>query len=261
MTRLQKYGNTALITGASSGIGEAFAEALAKEKINLILVARREERLQKIATKLQKEFGISVEILVQDLSQAEAGKKVYETVHQKGLHVDILVNNAGFGSHGRFQELDLETELSMVDLNCRLPVELTHRFLPQMQQQGKGAIIILSSVLGKIPAPYMSTYAATKAFDLFFAEGLYGELKGTGIDVLAVLPGYTETGFQEAAGITEEISMPTRTSADVVESSFRALGKQASVVDGFLNKTMIGFTNMTPRSVLISTNAKMMKVR
>src|SRR5210317_2258878 len=128
MNSLQRYGTTALVTGASSGIGMSYARALAKAGINLVLIARRESLLNALATELSREYGIQAHTIAQDLTDADAADKVYENVRQAGLEIDILVNNAGFGSHGVFEELDLERELDMINLSCRLPVALTHKF-------------------------------------------------------------------------------------------------------------------------------------
>jgi len=255
----KRYGNTALITGGSSGIGEEFARGIAAEGVNLILVARRKEVMVKLGTQLSQDHGITVEVISQDLSLHDAADQVYNTVQKLGLEVDILVNNAGYGSHGPFEELDLANEMAMVDLNCRLPVALTHKFLPGMKKRGKGAIIITASVLGQMPAPYMATYSATKAFDVYFAESLYGELKGTGVDVLAILPGYTTTGFKAATDYKDAPPIPARKAPDVVKTALGALGKTPSVTDGLFNKMSVQSFKWFPKKLLVSVAAMGMK--
>jgi len=260
MNSLQRYGNTALVTGASSGIGVSYARALAKQKINLVLVARRESLLNALATELSREYGIQAHTIAQDLTDADAADKVYENVREAGLEIDILVNNAGFGSHGVFEQLDLERELEMINLSCRLPVALTHKFIGAMKQRNRGAIVFLSSVAGTMPVPFMSTYSATKAFPLFFGESLYGELADTGIDVIAVAPGDTSTEFRDTADLDNKFPIPARSPEDVVATTFDALGKKPSVIDGGANKFSAFLMGLMPKKALIKNNAKMWKV-
>ncbi|NEN91674.1 MAG: SDR family NAD(P)-dependent oxidoreductase, partial [Okeania sp. SIO3H1] len=147
---------TALITGASSGIGEIFAKELASRKTNLVLVARSEDRLQQLANQLQSQYQIQADVIVQDLTAPAATNSIFETVFQKGLTIDLLVNNAGFGDYGNFTERTLEKQVNMIQLNITALVELTHLFLPRMQQNKSGAIINVSSIGGFQPLPYMS---------------------------------------------------------------------------------------------------------
>ncbi len=159
----------------------------------------------------------------------------------------MLVNNAGFGTHGVFEELSLERELQMINLSCRLPVALSHKFIGAMKQRNRGAIIFLSSMAGTMPIPFMSTYSATKVFPLFFAESLYGELTDTSIDVLAVLPGDTSTEFRETADLSNAFPIPPRTADDVVQTTFSALGNCPSVIDGVANKMSAFVMTRLPR--------------
>ncbi|HOL96293.1 MAG TPA: SDR family NAD(P)-dependent oxidoreductase, partial [bacterium] len=161
-TLKRKYGPAALVTGASSGIGRAFAEELAARDFDLVLVARRGGRLEQIKNDLEARFGISVMPIVQDLTASGAVRRVCEEIQKSGWDIGLLINNAGFGSQGEFDTLDLENELTMVDLACRVPVELTHRLVPGMKQRRRGGIIFVSSVLSQFPSPYMATYAAGK---------------------------------------------------------------------------------------------------
>ena len=261
MSSLKRYGTTALVTGASSGIGKSYARAIAKDGLNLVLVARRKALLDELAAQLKAEYGVEVLTIAQDLTEIDAADKVYEAVQQAGLEVDLLVNNAGFGTHGVFDELDLERELDMINLSCRLPVALTHKFIAAMKQGKRGAVIFLSSVAGTMPVPFMSTYSATKAFPLFFAESLYGELAGSPIDVLAVAPGDTTTEFRETADLSNKFPIPPRSAEDVVATTFDALGKKPSVIDGGVNKMSAFFMGLLPNKMLIKNNAKLWRVK
>jgi len=260
MSSLKRYGSTALVTGASSGIGKSYAKAIAKDGMNLVLVARRKALLDELASELSEEYGIKVHTIAQDLSDMDAADKVFENVQEAGLEIDILINNAGFGTHGVFDELSLERELQMINLSCRLPVALSHKFIGPMKQRNRGAILFLSSMAGTMPIPFMSTYSATKVFPLFFAESLYGELTDSNIDVLAVLPGDTSTEFRETADLSNAFPIPPRTADDVVRTTFSALGKSPSVIDGGANKMSAFFMGLMPKKTLLKTNARLWKV-
>jgi short-subunit dehydrogenase len=260
MKTLKRYGTTALVTGASSGIGKSYARAMAKDGLNLVLVARRKHLLDELAAELGRAHGVQVHTLVQDLTQMDAADKVADYVLQAGLEIDILVNNAGFGTHGVFDELGLERELEMINLSCRLPVALTHKFLGGMKKRNRGAVVFLSSMAGTMPVPFMATYSATKVFPRFFAESLYGELAGSGVDVLAVLPGDTSTEFRETADLANAFPIPARSSDDVVKTTFDALGKCPSVIDGAANKMSAFLMGLMPKKMLLKMNARLWKV-
>ena len=257
MTSLKRYGSTALVTGASSGIGKSYARYLARDGLDLVLVARRKQLLDELAEELGQAHGIKVHTIAQDLSDADAAERVYDEVQQAGLEIDILINNAGYGSHGVFDKLDLANELAMVNLSCRLPVALTHKFIGGMKQRNRGAVIFLSSMAGTMPVPFMSTYSATKAFPLYFAESLYGELVGTGVDVLAVCPGDTTTEFRDTADMTMKAPVPPRSADDVAETTFKALGKKPVVIDGAVNRFSARLMALMPKKLLIKNNAKL----
>ncbi|MFM6407432.1 MAG: SDR family NAD(P)-dependent oxidoreductase, partial [Microcystis sp.] len=190
---------TALITGASTGIGVVFARQLAQRQMELILVARSRDKLEQLAAELEEQYGVKVTVIVQDLTVARAGKLVYDTVNQKGINVDLLVNNAGFGGYGAFSEQDLARQLEMIQLNNLVLVELSHYFLRPMLAGAGGAIINVASIAGFQPLPYLSVYAATKAFVLSFSESLWAENKDKGVKILALCPGPTESNFFEVA--------------------------------------------------------------
>jgi short-subunit dehydrogenase len=182
---------TALITGASSGIGETFARELAASNTDLVLVARSQAKLEELATELSGKYQIKTTVIPQDLTQPAAGQVVFETVQAQDLRIDTLINNAGFGDYGAFSDRPLGKLLAMVQLNITAVVELTGLFLPSMQERKQGAIINVSSIAGFQPLPYMSVYAATKAFVLNFSEALWAENKDLGVKILAVCPGPT----------------------------------------------------------------------
>jgi short-subunit dehydrogenase len=199
---------TALITGASSGLGEQFAYALAQQKYDLVLVARRRERLEGVATRAKELGAARVEIIAADLGRREAPREICEQLKAAQIQIDYLVNNAGFGTNGRFHQLDLGRELEQIDLNIVALVSLTHLLLPAMIERHSGTIINVASTAAFQAVPYMSTYAATKAFVLSFTEGLAGELAGRGLRVMALCPGPVKTEFQTVAH-NENAVMPS----------------------------------------------------
>jgi short-subunit dehydrogenase len=250
--------STALITGASSGIGAVFAQALAKRQTNLVLVARSQDKLNQLAQQLQEQYPIQVEVLVQDLTAPGAVKSVFEAVTQKNITIDLLINNAGFGTYGSFSESSLPKQLEMIQLNIMALVDLTYQFLPQMQQRGSGAIINLSSIAGFQPLPYMSVYAATKAFVLSFSEALWAENQEKGVKVIAVCPGPTKTNFFDIAGF-EELATGSRenqrsaTPESVVRDALKALeGHSSTVVTGGLpNQIIVNLPRFLRRDTLV----------
>jgi len=234
MALKEKYGNWALITGASSGIGEEFAKRLASDKIDLILVARREERLKKLAKELKKEHGIKVIVAPVDLSKKKFMEELLEYTGKR--EVGILVNNAGFGYNGNFIDADEERTKEMISVNCLAPTLLARHFGKLMSERKKGAVIFLGSLVGYNPIPMTTLYSATKAFNLFMGEALWYELREHNIDVLALNPGGTDTEFQKVAGTSS--GPVARSVQDVVTTAMNMLGKKPSVVDGFVNKVL-----------------------
>lgn len=256
----QRYGQTAMVTGASSGIGKAFAQTLAAEGMDLVVVARRESALIELATELQEAHGIRVICIPQDLTALDAADCLSTALSKQNIEVDLLINNAGVGTHGRFTELDLDKEKSMIQLNCQLPVALVHKLLPGMIARGRGGIVILASVAGQMPVPYMAAYSASKAFMRFFTESLWGELRGTGVDIVSISPGDTATEFRQTADLNNKFPIPPRTAQDVVHTSLKSLGKKTSVVDGVMNKITAWWATWAPRKLLILMNAKLWSV-
>ena len=185
---------TALITGASAGIGETFAQELALRQMNLVLVARSQDKLQLLAQKLRSQYKIDVDIIVQDLTVPNAAKAVFDRVNEKGIIIDLLVNNAGFGDYGDFAERDGEKQIKIVQLNILALVDLTHYFLPGMRDRHLGGIINMASTAAFQPMPYFTVYAASKAFVLSFSEALWAENRRYNVNILAVCPGPSPQG-------------------------------------------------------------------
>ncbi|MEG4233372.1 SDR family oxidoreductase [Microcoleus sp. Pol11C3] len=256
---------TALITGASGGIGAAFAAELAKRQHNLILVARSEDKLQHLAAKLQQEFNILVEIIVQDLTAPGAGTTVFDTVVQKGWTVDLLVNNAGFGDYGVFADRPLDKQLKMVQLNIVALVELSHLFLQGMRQRKSGNIINVASIAAFQPMPYLSMYAATKAFVLSFSEALWAENKNLGIGVLCLCPGPTESDFLAVAEFPKSMASSSGQklvpAAEVVRDALKALDKNESnvVTGGIPNQIIANMPRLMPRKLFVKSVEKVFR--
>ena len=247
----ERYPGAALITGASAGIGESFANALGKEGFDLVLVARREEKLNTLAARIKERYDIEVLVVAQDLTALDCADRIYERVAEKGWRVSFLVNNAGSGSMDPYTDVDDETHLRMVDLNCRAPVAMTNRFLPPMVDAANGAIIYLASTVAYVPVPYMSVYSATKAFNLFLSESLFPECRKRGVDVLSLAPGYTETEFAEVADMDASVPrIVTATPDAVVRHSLKAIGRRPATVHGLGNWLMTFFTRFVPRRLV-----------
>ncbi len=225
-----------LITGASGGIGEAFARRLAEEKHNLVLVARSEEKLHQICDELMLEHGITAHYITLDLTEFEADKKLFAETEKHGFEIDWLINNAGFGSMNDFTELDLDSELQMIDLNISALVALTHRYLQPMRKRKSGVIINVSSTASFQAIPFMATYAATKAFVTSFSEAIAEENRPHNITVTALCPGPTETNFFVAAKASAFSAKGMQTTQAVVETALKAVKRKKSlVVSGVAN--------------------------
>lgn len=252
--------NTTLITGASSGIGEAFARKLAARGRNVLLVARSEDKLITLCSELGRSSSIRAQYVALDLSLPESPAQLFEEVEKRGLVIQMLINNAGFGSFGEFTKQDLARELNMIDLNVKTLVELTHRFLIPMRKRGQGTIINVASTAAFQPVPFMSTYAATKAFVLSFSEALWEENRPHGIHVMALCPGVTETNFFEAARGAKPPARVAQTPEDVVETALRGLkGRRSHIVSGWSNFMLTEAERFLPRSIVVRTAGKMMR--
>jgi len=237
----------ALITGASAGIGTEFATRLAEQHYDLVLVARRRDRLAEIASKQRALHGIRVEVIDADLSPPGTVDAIVAEVARLGITVDMLVNNAGFGTHGRFESLSPERERDEVAVNVASLVALTHAFLPAMLERGRGGVINVASTAAFQPVPYMAVYGATKAFVRSFSEALHEEVRGRGVRVLALCPGPTATEFFDRA--VAIAPGPIRTAREVVTTALAAYdaGKPVAI-DGPSNKIMIALSGLIPRT-------------
>jgi uncharacterized protein len=244
--------NTTLITGASSGIGEAFARKLAAQGHDLLLVARSEDKLVALCNELGRNQNIRAQYVAIDLTEPDAPARLLAETVERNLEIDLLINNAGFGSMGDFAKLDLELELKMIDLNVRSLVELSHRFLQPMRERKQGSIINVASTAGFQGVPFMATYAATKAFVLSFSEALWEENRTYGIKVMALCPGVTETGFFAASQMKKPPARFIQTSEDVVETALRGLKRgKSSIISGWPNLLMIEMERIAPRSLIL----------
>jgi len=224
----ERYPGWAVVTGASSGMGEHFARALAAEGISCVLCARREERLEALADEIRRAEGVEVRVVVADLATSEGAETLLAGVAD--LPVSILVSNAGFGAAGDFADCDGERLERMVGLHCETPVVLCRHLLPAMRERGNGAVLINGSIAGRQAVPLHGLYAATKAFQLLLGEALHVELRDAGVDVLVLEPGVTDTDFQKLAG---ERPLSGEPPSRLVEAGLDALGRQSSVIPGW----------------------------
>lgn len=238
-----------MITGASSGIGEAFARELAAQGAHLVLTARNFSKLERLAEELKCKFGVKVFIFGGDLGLKEAREKLFQFTQEKRLVIEVLVNNAGFAYHGFFGDETLENIQSMIDVNIQAVTHLTRLFLPGMLTRKTGGILNVASTAGFQPIPFLSVYAATKAFVLNFSEALSSECRNHGVRVFCLCPGNTKTGFHAVAGIEEkQIYFGGSVEPLVCFAIKKFLStRQSSAIYGFWNKLMIYPERLVPR--------------
>ena len=243
---------TALITGASGGIGLELAKVFAREGWDLILVARRKDELEKICAELGKKHGVTMRAVAKDLGKPSAADELFRELAKD--RIDILVNNAGYGTYGKFHEIDTERDLGSIHLNVLALVHLTKLFVKPMIERKSGFIMNVASTAGFQPGPLMAVYYATKAFVLSFTEAIATELESTGVKVSALCPGPTESGFQSAAKMEESglfKALPVANATDVAEVGYRGLMKgKVVVVPGLVNKVSIQSNRFAPRAVV-----------
>jgi short-subunit dehydrogenase len=244
---------TALVTGASSGLGEQFARQLAARGHDLILVARRAERLQALATELPTE----ATVIAHDLAADANG--LVSLVQERGVEVDLLVNNAGFGTYGRTWEIEEGRDAELVRLNCEAVVVLTRAFLPAMLERGEGGVIVVASTAGMQPLPYEATYAASKAFALSYTEALSEELRGTGVRAMSVNPGPVPTEWQQVAGLDDVGKVPGEISAEqcVAESIEAWEGGRRSIIPGRLMRWVMRGSKLGPRGIQLRVSERL----
>jgi len=241
--------STVLITGASAGLGSEFARCYAARGDDVILVARRADRLEALAGELTARHGIRCETIAADLAAPDAAETLMTEVARRGLVVDILINNAGFGARGDFAELDVAMQARMIDLNCRTLMTLCHAVLPGMIARKSGGILNVASTAAFQPGPWMAVYYATKAFVLSFSEALHEEVKAKGVRVATLCPGATRTEFGDVADMTSSTLFKfAGEPGQVVRDGMRALdGNRAVKVSGLANAMLAGSIRFTPR--------------
>lgn len=254
---------TALVTGASMGIGEEFARQLAAKGYDLILVARSTDKLEAIAAELNQKYNRLTQVITADLTEPNACETVFEKVEMAGQSVDLLVNNAGFGDYSAFDKSDRAKQTAMIQLNVQALVELTHLVLPTMQARNGGSIINVASIAAFQSMPYLSVYAATKAFVLSFSTALWAEVKEQGIYVQCLCPGATESNFGVVSGLDQAFSdtentPKVATAASVVQESLAALDREKPVVvtSGPANRIIAGLGKMLPQETAAKMTAK-----
>ena len=249
---------TVLITGASSGIGKAFAFKYAKMGKNLILTARSKDKLDKIKEEIKKKFSVDIKVFIKDLSKEYSAKELYEEIKNNNLQVDILINNAGFGTSGKFHEKEFSSQHGQIILNCLSLADLTYFILKEMAERKSGTIINVASTVAFQAVPYMAVYGATKAFVLSFSEALYQEYKEYGIKVTAICPGATETGFFDTVG---PVGLGKYRTADMVtETAIKAAGKNRQfAVDGIKNYMVTLLSRFLTRKKTTEISGKILK--
>jgi short-subunit dehydrogenase len=248
----ERYGPWAVVTGASAGIGAEFARRVAERGINVVLIARRRNRLEELASTIEDMYRVEVRVAPADLTSRDIVEVLQPAL--ANIEIGLLINCAGFGSTGPFLDMDPSVQESMINLHCRAPILLTHEIVQGMRERGRGGVIFVSSVNGFCASRGMANYNATKAYDLLFAEGLAGELRPYGVDVQALCPGGTISEFQGVAGLDTRNFGPLArlmfvTPTSVVVTSLRALGHRVTVIPGVLNKIAVLTMRLMPRRV------------
>lgn len=256
------YKGTALITGASSGIGEAFARTLAARGMNLVLTARSLDKLEALAKELRAKHGIQAEAVAADLGQPGGAEALFRATEARGLRISMLINNAGFATHGPFQALNLAREQEQIMLNVHALATLTHLYLPQLLAKAGSGIINVASTAAFQPLPYMAVYGASKAFVLSFSEALWAQFKGSNVSVLAFCPGPVQTRFAEVVGAPEAMVGKQDTPEFVVNKALRALDRQKSyVIPRFGQLMLSSLGRFLPRQLTASISGSVLQPR
>jgi hypothetical protein len=246
---------TALVTGASGGIGRELATLLAADGLDVVLVARSEEDLVELGTRLQTDYGVTATVVVKDLANPDSPAEIEAALADRGIEIDVLVNNAGFATYGRFLDTDLDTERDELEVNVVAVTDLTKRFLPGMVERGDGRVLNVASVAAFQPGPLMAVYYASKAYVLSFSEALATELDGTGVTVTALCPGPTDTGFASRAemGHSKLMQGDLQDPTAVARAGLRGMrAGEAVVVPGVRNKLLTVAVRLLPRGVVRS---------
>ena len=253
---------TALITGASTGIGYELAKLFAKDHHNLVLVARSADKLYKVADDLQTQFEISAKVVPLDLTAAPAPRFLFDQLQGQGIAIDILVNNAGYGVFAKFAKIPADEDLGQIQLNVAALTHLTKLFLGPMLERGSGKILNVASTAGFQPGPLMAVYYATKAYVISFSEALDNELKDSGITVTCLCPGVTDTGFQARAGTDQTLLFKALRPMDaktVAHDGYRGLmAGRTLVISGFRNWLLAESLRVSPRKLVTAVSRKLL---
>jgi len=253
---------TALITGASNGIGLELAKIHASKGDNLVLVARNKAKLDTLKVELKKKYSVKILTIGKDLSEINAAQEVYETTTKQNIQVDYLINNAGFGDFGMFVETDWMKEQQMINLNINTLTQFTKLYLKDMVKRRNGKIMNVASTAAFQPGPTMAIYCATKAFVLSFSEAIANEVADKGVTVTALCPGATESGFQAAAAMEKSALVKGKklpTSHEVAEYGYEAMMKGKTVaIHGFLNWILANSVRFSPRAMIVKISRKML---
>lgn len=253
----QKYGPVALVTGASSGIGRSFARALAARGIDLVLVARRVDRLDELAAALARDHGVTARVVQVDLSEADAARRMLDATAD--LDVGLVVSNAGFGMKGDLASNDPAAMTRMLAVNCNTQMLLAHGFIPRLRARGRGGLLFTSSVEGLIGCPYSTGYSASKAFVISLGEGLWGELTPEGIDVLTLCPGATDTEAAASQGIDPSTLTNMMSPDDVAELALDNLTEGPTFIPSAHYKGLFDQLRAMPRRDALKAMAMGMK--
>lgn len=255
---------TALITGASSGIGKELARIHARSGGDLVIVARRKDKLEALKTELEENHSVEVTVIAKDLTQASAAQEIYDEVTRAGIEIEFLINNAGFGGHGKFHEREWSQDLAMIQLNIVTLTALSRLFLPAFVQRNSGRILNVSSTASFMPGPLQAVYFATKAYVTFLSNAIAEELHDTQVTVTALLPGATETEFASTSGMEKtDLFANTVSAKSVAQDGYDAMvAGKLQVVSGltFLQKLMVAAVPFTPKRMLLRQVRKMQEV-
>lgn len=254
---IDQYGPVALVTGASSGIGKAFAELLAAQGFDLVLVARRVQRLDELAVQLEEQYGVDVHVRQIDLAAANAAQQILDATN--ALDIGFVISNAGFGFKGAYADGDTDIMSEMLMVNCHTPMQLAHGFIPRLQRRKKGGIIFTSSVEGLIGCPYSTAYAASKALVNSLGEGLWAELKPEGIDVLTLCPGATDTEAPRKQGIDPATLQNVMSPDDVAKLALENIQNGPTYIPSAHYRASFDHLLSMPRRDALQMMAKSMK--
>ena len=252
--------NVALITGASAGLGREMAEIHAERGGDLVIVARREDKLLQLKADLESTHKVEVKVIVKDLTEPTAPQEVYQAVKEDGIEVDLLINNAGFGGRGKFHERDWQSDLAMIQLNVIALTELTRLFLPDFVARGSGRVLNVSSTASLMPGPLQAVYFATKAFVTSFSNALAEELRGTGVTVTALMPGATETEFGKVSGMDKTpLFKKAASPREVALDGYNAmLAGKLDVITGvnLFQRIQLAFVPLAPKWLVLRETRK-----